>query len=255
MALSDTVSGDRTMIGEWLEREDVTAEKYVYTFTVPEDGSYTVVFGVKNMGAYLLDNVLLTENSGDTAVTKGEDQASVLNVKRTTERAISKIEGFEGESIYGTLLTHGWNRWGSLTSDSDKVISGTTSASSLIEPFMTDYLEPENPYYEFLYSNTRVIKLEPMTTYTFEFDYKVLSPIVSREGLKGYMYMFCRSTKLGYTEDKGYLKFAENPELGKVYHMKHTITTGASDDYVFTIGTFYAGEVIVDNALITKVTD
>ena len=98
-----------------------------------------------------------------------------------------------------------------------------------------------------------MIRLEEFTTYTFEFDYRVMEMPKNNSGVPGYFYFLCRSKRLGYSYDKGYAQFGANDRLGAVYHKSFTVTTGMADDYYFILGMFYVGEIIVDNVKITKV--
>ena len=239
---------NRISVGEWLERDDVGAKRFTYYFAVPDEGEYTLIFGVKNVGAYLVDNVLLTEYKGVKTVA-GEDHESVINARRKITTTFGDVEGFENQPMNGCTMTYGFNRWGHLTSDADKVIDGKVSFTSEVERFSSE--NPQNDYFEFMYSNPLVIQLEANTEYTVEFDYKMYKPIESPSGQKGYLYFLARSSKLGYDEDKGYTRFGDSEELRKVYHMKITLTTGNSDDYYLILGSYYAGEIIIDNVKIS----
>lgn len=244
-----TDGSDRISVGEWLERDDAGEKRITYTFTVPEASGYTLTFGVKNMGAYLLDDVLFTEFSS-ARIAQSENHASEINRPTVLENGLGRLEGFEDYPMNGCVMTYGYNRWGSFTSDPAKVISGNVSFTSKLEAFYANH--PEGTWFEFMYTNPKVLKLEGMTTYTLEFDYKIVEPIRNPDGVKGYLYLICRSDKLGYSEDKGSVRFGETEELGKVYHMKYTVTTGASDDYYIAMGMHFAGEVIVDNVIVTR---
>lgn len=252
---------DRISIGEWLNRDDEGVQRYTYSFTVPETGDYVLTFGVKNQGSYLLDNILLTQYSGATS-RAGANHASTLNKRLDlTGKGLGIVEGFEENAMNGSLMTYGFNRWGSYTHDPAKVIEGNTSVSSRIEKFYTTYLdEVQEPleWFEFLYSNPRVVTFEPGKTYKIEFDYKVVEPLRNPvTGVNGYAYCLLR----GSAGDRGNIDFARTSELGKTfelnetYHLEVTVTVGASNDYYFIVGTRQAGEIIIDNFKISLVED
>ncbi len=249
---------ERIPVGEWLNREDEGVQRYTYVFTVPEEGDYVLTFGMKSTGAYMLDNVLLTQLDGVKTVA-GEAHASVVNTRPTIDKGLGILEGFEDQPMNGSLMTYGFNRWGSYTSDPDKVISGKRSVTSLIEDYYTTYraeVEDYLEWFEFLYSNPRFVTFEANATYTIEFDYKVIkecrNPVT---GTPGNCYCLLR----GSAGDVGATNFAVTNELGKtfelntVYHMTVTATVGDASDYYLLIGTHQAGEVIIDNVRITKV--
>lgn len=243
------------VIGEWYDRPDETMTTKTFTFISPNADGLSLVFGVKNVGAYLLDDINIVKNY-DGFIVKGEDVLDVNNVRKYDEEKLENgyVEGFENMVLNDSTFSYGFNRWGSLTSDPSEVISGKLSMSSRLDEFVYDNVIDSN-WFEFMYSNDKYIKLEKNTEYTLKFNYKILEHIYlhTDASLDGYAYCLVRS-KTSADKDCPATQFARiYQEEDQVYEFTYTFTTGNSDDYYIIIGMYGKGVIIVDDISVTKV--
>lgn len=246
-------SGDETLkvIGEWYDRPDEPSSVKSFTFTTTDAEEQYLVFGVNNVGGYLIEGINIVQNSGGIIV-NGEDVSHINNVRPyDEEKGFGYVEGFENMVLNDCTFTYGFNRWGHLTADEYEVIDGKYSMSCKLEEETYAYFR-EN-WTEFMYSNPKYIKLEPGKTYRVRFEYVVLDPItlVDDEQIPGYCYIMARSKS--YADADALSKsFAQNSTVGKKYTMIYDFTTGNADDYMIIIGCFGRGNVIIDNISVTE---
>jgi hypothetical protein len=246
-------SGKSNVIGEWYDRPDEALHTKSFTFITPDGEDLQLVFGVKNTGAYLLDDINLVKNH-DGIIVVGEDVGHVNNVRPYVEEKLSSgyVEGFEGMVLHDSTFTYGFNRWGHLTNRENEVISGKYSMSSEIEPETFKYMEDN--WYEFMYSNPKYIKLEANTKYKITLKFKLVTRIKLHTDptLDGYAYIMARS-RSGADADSAVKQFATASfKLDRVYELEYEFTVGNSDDYYIVIGTHGRGTLIIDDKSLTK---
>ena len=150
-----------------------------------------------------------------------------------------------------STFTYGFNRWGHLTNDKTEVISGNYSMSSRLDEETYRYFNDN--WFEFMYSNSKYIKLEANTSYRVEFSYKLMEKIKQNTNplLDGYAYILARSQSY-LDKDTAVGRFADNVELNKTKKMIYDFTTGAANDYYIVIGLYGKGVLIVDDIKISK---
>ncbi len=246
-------SGNETLktIGEWYDRPDESTSVKSYTFTTTGADDQYLVFGYNNIGGYLIESINVTQNPKGIIV-EGNDVENVNNVRPyDEEKGLGYVEGFENMILNDCTFTYGFNRWGHLTADEYEVISGKYSMSSKLDDETYTYFR-EN-WTEFMYSNSKYIKLEANKTYRVRFEYVVLEDIVlvDDEQISGYGYIMARSES-GADSDTESKNFAQNVTLGKKYTMVYDFTTGNSDDYTIIIGCYGRGNIIIDNISVTE---
>lgn len=245
---------EEKIVGEWYDRPDETMTTKTFTFNTPNAEGLHLVFGVKNVGSYLLDDINIVKNF-DGFIVNGEDVKDVNNERKYDEAKLENgyVEGFENMVLNDSTFTYGFNRWGGLTADPSEVISGNLSMSSRLDEFIYDNVIDSN-WFEFMYSNSKYIKLEKNTEYTLKFKYKIVEHIYlhTDASLDGYAYCLARS-KTSADEDCPAIQFARiYQELDHVYEYTYTFTTGDSDDYYIIIGMYGRGVIIVDDISVTK---
>lgn len=154
-------------VGEWYERSDNYLTNKTFTFTVPE-GFDSFAIGVKNMGSFLIDNLVLIEHRPGTVV-EGEDIEIVTNVRREYDGGLGITEGFESGSLLGCNFVRGVNNLGKLTNDPRYVISGNYSLYASYEK--ADY---SSYYFALGETNPLQFTFEPGGTYTVTFKYRII---------------------------------------------------------------------------------
>lgn len=238
-------------IGEWYDRPDEPNSIKSFTFITPKDGKLSLAFGVKNIGSYLIDNINIVENPKGLIVT-GDDVKNINNVRPfDSNKGLDYVEGFEGMVLNDSTFTYGFNRWGHLTNDKTEVISGKYSMSSRLDEETYRYFNDN--WFEFMYSNSKYIKLEANTSYRVEFSYKLMEKIKQNTNplLDGYAYILARSQSY-LDKDTAVGRFADNVELNRTKKMIYDFTTGAANDYYIVIGLYGKGVLIVDDIKISK---
>ena len=243
---------DVKVIGEWYDRPDEPQTNKSFTFITGSGNEYQLVFGVKNVGGYFIDNINILENSKGTYI-QGKDHPIERNVRPYDEEKMdeSYIEGFENGVCNDSRFTYGFNRWGCLTNDKEELIEGDFSFSSRIEP-ITYTAFKDNNWFEFLYSNSKYVKFEQDTRYKVTFKYKVLEPIMLNTDpeTKGYAYMLLRARSGG--GDSNSVNFGSTVTVGQVKTMTAYLQTGQGKNYYFLLGIYGRGLMIVDDISIVK---
>ena len=246
--------GNETVIGEWYDRPDEPLNTKTFTFITPQGEGLQLIFGVKNEGSYLIDDINIVRNY-DGNIIVGNDIEHVNNVRPYVEEKQQNgyVEGFEGMVLNDSTFTYGFNRFGGLTSEADEVISGKVSLTSELDPTTYTY-QPENNWYEFMYSNSKYIKLEANTRYVLSFKFKLKEHIMLNTDptIGGYAYLLARSAS-GAAADTPVKNFAKSSfKLDRVYEMEYEFTTGDADDYYIILGLYGRGVLIVDDISLTK---
>lgn len=248
-------SGDKEVktIAEWYDRPDFPKNYKNYYFTTTNDNDLSLVFGIKNKGGFIIDNINITENERGY-ILKGEDVLDINNeiVYNPDKLENGYKEGFEGGVIRDATFTYGFNRWGHLTKDPLEVISGNYSLTSRLseEVYQTN---KDSNWFEFGYLNHKYIKLAANGTYKVTFDYKIMEPLKQNTNpdLNGYGYFLARSRS--GTPDVGYAQFALSYELDTVYTFEKIFTLDDTDDYYLILGMFGRGVIIVDDIVVERI--
>ena len=240
------------VIGEWYDRPDEPQTNKTFTFMSGEGSNLHLVFGVKNLGGYFINNINILENAKGTYVT-GEDHPIERNVRPFDKerQAPDYVEGFENGVCHDAKYTYGFNRWGSMTNAKEEVINGNFSFTSRIET-ETYRAFKDNNWFEFLYSNSKYTRFEANTKYKITFKYKVIEKIMlnTDPDTAGYVYMCFRSPTKGSSLD---VKFGGNVQVGVVKNFTTYITNIDATDSYFLMGVFGRGVIIIDDILIQKV--
>ena len=245
------------MIAEWYDRPDEPQTNKTYSFTTGSGSNLHLVFGVKNIGGYFINNINILENAKGTLVT-GPDHPMERNVRPfdAEKQAADYVEGFENGNLHDSKFTYGFNRWGCLTNAKDEVISGNFSMSSRVES-ITYKAFKENNWFEFMYSDSKYYQFEPGARYKITFKYKVVEKIIlnTDPDTAGYVYMCFRGSN-GSSAD---VKFATNVEPGVVknfttyiYNYNPTNNNAPINNAYFLMGVFGRGVVVIDDILIQK---
>lgn len=250
----DDGSDNGVVIGEWYDRPDEPMSTKVFTFTTTDSEDARIIFGVKNNGAYLLDDINIVKNYNGLLI-KGEDVLDVNNVRTYENEKFENgyVEGFENMVLNDSTFTYGFNRWGHLTKEENEVISGSLSMSSKLDPITYENY-PDSNWFEFMYSNSKYIKLERNTSYSVSFKYKLIEHIYQNTDpdLDGYAYMLARS-KTFADKDCDVISFAkQDTQLNQVLTLTYEFTTGNADDYYIIMGLYGRGVLIVDDISVTK---
>lgn len=245
--------GNEQIIGEWYDRPDEQLTNKTFTFVSGKQEGLHFVFGEKNVGGYIIDNINLLENAKGTIV-KGEDHPIERNVRPYDEEKLTPgyVEGFENGVCNDSTFTYGFNRWGSLTNNKEEVIDGNFSFSSRIEE-ETYKAFKDNDWFEFFYSNSKYMKFKANTKYKIVFDYKVTEKIMlnTDNESSGYAYMLFRSSSRADSDSK-VINFGGNVTINQRKKMTTYLTTGNATDYYMLIGLCGRGVMIIDNICITE---
>lgn len=245
-------SGESKDVFKWYERPDTPMTYQQFTFTTGSTGG-KLSFGIHNRGTYAVDDFVIIEGySGE--IGKVQDLGFKHNVMPAFEDRMGQVEGFEDISLMKTMLDWGWNRWGQLTRDPEKVISGESSFLGKVNKN-----DSAGEFMEFAYSSQNFIRFEPNTTYRIEFDYRIVQDPKNEAGDGGYFYFLVRSGEMfeqsGAAADIGFTMFASDSSkpVGSVQHMTAEFTTGNASDFKVTFGQRYYGEIVIDNVKFSKV--
>lgn len=239
------------MIGEWYDRPDEPLSTKSFTLITPNLANLELVFGIKNRGGFMLDELNISE-CGFGSVLEGESLGYKNNVRPyDPEKGFAYLEGFEDLVLNDSIMTYGFNRWGSFTTDVEEVISGKVSFTSRL-PIETYHVNKDSEWFEFSYSNPKYLRFKANTTYTVSFKYRVVEkPISNVDGsTPGYFYFLTRSTS--GQPDVGYVSFGQNPKIGAIETFTTTFTTGNSDDYKLILGTYGRGTIIYDDIIVSE---
>ena len=240
------------VVGEWYERDDNYVTKKTFVFLNEEEGN-TLVFGVKNGGSYLIDNLVVAE-LGTKEIVRGQDLANEHNVIPTFTHGIGITETFEEGSFAASGFNWGQFAWGRMTIDPDEVVNyGEDNKCSLLGRVEEEVQNPETDtvWFEFARTNTKYYKFEAGKTYKVEFEYKILKAYP-----QGKIFCFFRDdsvanrfeTVVGDNSD-----LSSQKPVGEVIKFSQEFTLGDYDGYQFMISMNYAWEVAIDNILITEV--
>ena len=253
LALNGAESKD--VFAEWYNRPDEGVLRKTYTFVVPNEEEMTLVFGMKNKGAYMIDNVQITEAASNAEILEGEDLDAVNNTIPDFTNKAFKTEGFESCNHNNSVMKYGFDRLGTLTTDKDDVIAGNVSFSSEMDPYAVPFYYGEvDCWIEFSYSNTRIISFKPNTVYNISFKYRVKeAPESIKTGQMGYFYMMFRSSSLGYGGDSMQITFGTEVTTEPYQVMSVQIATGNASDYYFVMGMYHPGVLIYDDILFEEV--
>lgn len=244
--------GESKDVFKWYERPDTPMTYQQFTFTTGAKGG-KLSFGIHNKGTYAVDDFVIIEGYAGE-IGQVQDLGFEHNVMPAFEDRMGKVETFEDISLMKTTLDWGWNRWGQLTRDPEKVISGESSFLGKVNKN-----DSAGEFMEFAYSSQNFIKFEPNTTYQIDFDYRIVEDPKNEAGDSGYFYFLVRSGELfqqsGASADIGFTMFASDASkpAGSVQHMTARFTTANASDFKMTFGQRYYGEIVIDNLKFTKV--
>lgn len=238
---------------EWYDRVDDPLSVKSFTFITPDATGLYLAFGVKNSGAYIIDDINIVANYSGVIV-NGNDVKNENNVIPVNKDKLDEnfVEGFEDYRLADCKFMSGFNRWGHLTNDESEVISGKYSFSSKLDPMTYSFFKDSN-WFEFMYSNPKYVKLEANTKYVVTFKYKIMDEIVlnTDSSTPGYAYILARSEN-GNDKDSDVLNFAKNIEVNKVYDLSYEFTTNNAMDYKVIVGIYGVGNLIIDDIVVKK---
>ncbi|OKP89738.1 hypothetical protein [Paenibacillus sp. P32E] len=204
-----TLTGGNKDVGwaKWNEAIGTRGSKRV-EFVTGAYSDYFLNFGMHYGGAISIDDIKITKEG--ESFEKGDI---------TTTSYIPLI---------GTL---------SMTQDSSKVVNGAYSAYGVGAK--------DVDWTVFMISNMNKIKLEPNTSYSVSFNYKVIDTPASG----GYFDFFVR-TLTGGNKDVGWATW--NEAIGTRGSKRVEFVTGAYSDYFLNFGMHYGGAISIDDIKITK---
>lgn len=102
-------------------------------------------------------------------------------------------------------------------------------------------------WYDFLQTDSNVLKMKPDTTYTVTFKYFILKPTPA--GSVGFQF-FARSDKGGVKADAGNIRW--NGITGALGTKTITFTTGNYDDYYLSFGMHRSGSIAIDDVAVSE---
>jgi hypothetical protein len=192
---------------------DVGSE--VIRFTTGNRADYFLVWGLFNGGSIAIDDIQVRE----------------VHVAHTD---------FENGTFAGTGFTNGFSNYGTITSGADRVngdysVSGSNDGS--IE------------WFEFLYSDPAVVKLEGDHRYKVEVSYRQIeAPLPG-----GAYYTLARTPSGGNGNDVGFVQWFDEPEtLGMKTSRTFVYDLEDYDDYFLIFGLHNGGKLTVDDITITE---
>lgn len=277
-SISQSLTKNMTVIGEWYERSDNWDTKKTFSFTCTEDGQ-AIFFGVNMSGCYFIDNLVVT-SSKVASVESGIDVGFEHNEIPVYDNiGLGNVETFD----YGTFQSSGFNwgqfAYGRMTFDEYELVGvtegsseymnkavGTKSNASLLGRVEVETYDPaiDNVWFEFTRSKLNYYKFLPGHYYTVEFDYRILKQFSS-----GYVFCFFRDDTLG---DNRFVEAINAPVNGVDqdcrfsqtsnglpcttnvdYHFKQTFQMTNHNNFQFMICMYGMWEVAVDNIYIYEV--
>lgn len=277
-SISQSLTKNMKVIGEWCERSDNWDTKKTFSFTCTEDNQ-AIFFGVTMQGCYFVDNLIIT-SSKVSEVVKGTDVGFKHNeIPVYSNIGLNKVETFD----YGTFQSCGFN-WGQFafgrtTFDENELVGvtegskdymnkevGAKSNASLLGRVEIEAYDPaiDNVWFEFTRSKLEYYRFQPGHYYTVEFDYRLLKQFGS-----GYVFCFFRDDTLG---DNRFTEAINGPVNGKEadcrishdangnvlntytdYHFKQTFKITNHNYFQFMICMYGMWEISVDNVYIYEV--
>ena len=148
---------------------------------------------------------------------------------------------FDDGKSFNTTLTRATDDQGPyvlgvITTKKDEVFAGTGS-------FKLDSLASEEEWNEMYWSDWKVIKFAPSTTYTIDFDYKIL------DYQDNYFYFLMRSYEgRPGGPDRGWTTWT--PDNGETGHQTVTFELDDFADYYINIGNHFKGSQVIDNIVV-----
>lgn len=244
----------RQNVSEWYIRPYEGKQTLTFTFITPDAGDSEIVFGMKNAGAYTVDNLLITRGANGSIV-KGIDVGYENNVLPDySDKGIGVVEDFESRNFNASTMKYGFDRLGAITTDPNEVIGGYASFSSRVDPYAVPFYDNDGScWIEFSYSNPYIVTLKPQTVYRITFKYRVVEAPESAPGAgDGHFYALLRSNTLGYGGDSKTTQFGKTVTDG-VATFTADMMTGDATDYYVVLGMFQAGVLVYDDFLIEEV--
>lgn len=236
-----------TRIGSFWTPRDRGYRKYSYVFNTGDYGDgWQLVFGVRNMGAVSLKNIVLTKIDSDFTYASDKEviEHNVIPDKKIDVDRGPVAENFESGAFNGTCMYPGMST--GVIRRGKHVISGNYSC----------YIENTDPrarFYEwnvFCQTNLADMKFSPNTAYRVKFKFMVIDDV--RKEDSGYFYSLAREE--GYfTRDRGVFEWKTGYEVGEVYSVEYEFTTGDSDRYYFMWGVHWHGSLAIDDVVFEKV--
>ncbi|TVX92187.1 hypothetical protein [Paenibacillus agilis] len=213
---SRSSTGNTAQDKGWMTWNDKAGSKgsKIVTFTTGPYGDYQLNWGTKYGGAISIDDIQVTKQS-----------ESFERGKFESTHYISGNPGYSGV----------------VTNEAEKVVTGAYSV----------YGESKATWEwnSFLASNPRKLQLEPNTSYTVSFKYKV----IKSPSEKGKHYFFSRTSTGNTAQDKGWTEW--NDQAGSVGSKVVTFITGPYGDYQLNWGTSYGGAISIDDIQVTKLSE
>ncbi|WP_249899457.1 hypothetical protein [Paenibacillus sp. PK3_47] len=148
-----------------------------------------------------------------------------------------EFEGFEKGDITATSYVPLIGEL-SITKESSKVVNGAYSAYG-VGAKSVDWTV-------FMISDTNKINLEPNTSYSVTFNYKIIDAPAS----KGYFDFFVRTLSGDGNNDVGWTTW--NEAIGSRGSKQVEFVTGTYSDYFLNFGMHYGGAISIDDIKILK---
>ncbi|MDG0888979.1 DUF4832 domain-containing protein [Paracholeplasma manati] len=232
-------------IGEWYERMDRGVTTQTFTFTTNDSNEQTIVWGVRNGGAYVIDDITIIAHPNGT-ITEGTDYGHEINERPNFDfPTFGETEGFEYLSFNESAFDWGQFGWGQFTYDQMQVISGNSSLFGKIE---VEALH--NEWFEFARSKPSAYPFEANESYQVTFKYRILK----NPNNNGFFYILMRDMTVGLSSDVGFTQIpaATVETLGTVQTLTTQFTLSNHQHYSFIFGMHMQGEIVIDDVIITK---
>lgn len=245
MDLLDEDSKQTRRVGEWYERMDRGITTKTFSFTTDNTHTQTIVWGVRNGGQYVIDDVTMIAHPSGSFIS-GEDYGHLINERpNIILPKFNDNEGFEVLSFNESAFDWGQFGWGQFTYDPALVISGNSSLMGKVE---VEALH--NEWFEFARSKQAAYHFEANQTYQISFKYRVLK----NPSNNGFFYVLMRDMTIGLSSDVGFrqIPIATVDTLNTIQTLTFTVTLNNYQNYSFIFGMHMLGEIVIDDVFITK---
>lgn len=244
--LLDEQSNDKRRVGEWYERMDRGITTQTFTFTTDDSAHQTIVWGVRNGGSYVIDDITLIAHPKGQIQTGVDYRHDINQRPNLVLPTFGQTEGFEILSFNESAFDWGQFGWGQTTYDPSLVISGNSSLFGKVE---VEALH--NEWFEFARSKPAAYPFEANGSYQVTFKYRILK----NPNNNGFFYVLMRDMTIGLPSDVGFtqLNLATADTLGTVQTITLQFTLKDHQNYSFIFGMHMLGEIVIDDVVITKI--
>jgi hypothetical protein len=257
VAIYDEINNSYKKVGEWYEPDTNYITNKTFTFNTGNVSNGALVFGVYNIGYYVVDNISIIEQK--TEILNGENKTNPRNEKTVYNYGFDIEEGFEEGSLNGSSYVFGTFNLFKLSKNPNYVINGNYSGLIYFE--QADY---SSMYFEIMRTNPDYYNFKAGKTYQITMKYKVIEQSKSAK-----FYMLFRDNKIGgigtdliayvsggnSAENSGSVEYQDNGNCKTIIWtitLKSDFNGQSLNNYQFMLGAYNYQVISFDDIMISQ---